>query len=256
MVVSVNIQYIYFTGMLPDRPNIFLEVGGCKRFYNAHLLWLLKEIKEAGVECPKIIYCPNINQVAKLHEWLMASLGGYAWTDNIEGVIQGERSFEKRLICQYHKSIGAAHEQQILETFHRSDSTLRVLVSTVAFGIGVNISDIQYVIHWGLSQSVAHYWQEVGRCAMKYSYNGKATLYPVRLQKDNKLGELLKSYYKVPMCFRRLILSQFVISGIDLSAIKASTPEVCNLKCADCACKMCLCCTYCKSQCPCILLLL
>ena len=36
----------------------------------------------------------------------MGSLGGYAWTDNIEGVIQVERTFDKRLICQYHKSIG------------------------------------------------------------------------------------------------------------------------------------------------------
>ena len=97
------------------------------------------------------------------------------------------------------------------------------------------------------------FWQEVGRCARKYCYKGKTILYLVRIEKDNKLGQILKAYYKDPMCFRRLILSQFVISGIYLSAIKGSTPEICNLKCS---CKMCLCCTYCKSQCPCILLLL
>ena len=53
----------------------------------------------------------------------MGSLGGYAWTDNIEGIIhwQVERTFDKRSICQYHKSFGLAQEEKVLETLPQSD---------------------------------------------------------------------------------------------------------------------------------------
>eukprot|EP00057_Strongylocentrotus_purpuratus_P026346 XP_011680820.1 PREDICTED: ATP-dependent DNA helicase Q5-like [Strongylocentrotus purpuratus] len=41
---------------------------------------------------------------------------------------------------------------------------LRVLVTTKAFGMGIQIDDVINVIHWGPSSDVLSYWQEVGRC--------------------------------------------------------------------------------------------
>ena len=40
---------------------------------------------------------------------------------------------------------------------------MRVLISTTAFGMGIDIVDIGRVIHWGGSKNCLAYWQEVGR---------------------------------------------------------------------------------------------
>jgi superfamily II DNA helicase RecQ len=53
----------------------------------------------------------------------------------------------------------------VFAEFPKLDSKIRVLITTVAFGMGVNIPDISYVLHWGVPITVVAYWQEVGRCA-------------------------------------------------------------------------------------------
>ena len=48
------------------------------------------------------------------------------------------------------------HSLQIGET--------QVLITTLAFGMGIPISDVINVIHWGLPDDVLDYWQGVGQC--------------------------------------------------------------------------------------------
>jgi superfamily II DNA helicase RecQ len=44
----------------------------------------------------------------------------------------------------------------------KSGSVIRVVICTIAFGMGINIPDIDLVIHWGACNSIMDYWQEVG----------------------------------------------------------------------------------------------
>ena len=60
-------------------------------------------------------------------------------------------------------------------------------------GMGVNIPNVEYIIHLGCSTSIPHYWQEVGRCARDLPH-GKAIIYPVKLEKSNPLAVLIKSH--------------------------------------------------------------
>ncbi len=54
-------------------------------------------------------------------------------------------------------------KKKIVEQFS-SESPLRVLIATGAFGLGMNCPDIhQVVIHWGLPQDAETYVQESGR---------------------------------------------------------------------------------------------
>ena len=48
-------------------------------------------------------------------------------------------------------------EARVLEAFMKRGSAMRVLVSTVAMGMGVNIPDAKYAIHWGCSTSIPPY---------------------------------------------------------------------------------------------------
>ena len=47
--------------------------------------------------------------------------------------------------------------ERILAEFSKPDSIIRCLVSTVAFGMGIDILDIRIVFHWGESDSVSQY---------------------------------------------------------------------------------------------------
>jgi superfamily II DNA/RNA helicase len=53
-------------------------------------------------------------------------------------------------------------KNQITQEFASPTSKIRLLVSTVAIGLGVNIPGVRNVIHWGPSSDILSYWQEIG----------------------------------------------------------------------------------------------
>ncbi|MEK7287736.1 MAG: DNA helicase RecQ, partial [Elusimicrobiota bacterium] len=76
----------------------------------------------------------------------------------------------------YHAGMTAAQRGASQDAFSREE--IDVIVATVAFGMGVNRSNVRYVIHAGLPKSIEHYQQETGRagrdglsaeCALFYS---------------------------------------------------------------------------------------
>lgn len=81
----------------------------------------------------------------------------------------------KRMIDIFVASTSESAKQDILEIFPKPSSPIRCLIASAAFGMGVDIPDIELVIHWGASSSVLNYWLEVGRCA-RDGRSGKAVL--------------------------------------------------------------------------------
>ena len=71
----------------------------------------------------------------------------------------------ERIIGAYHGNPGTVTEMYFLSEFAKVDSVVRCMVTTLAFGMGVDIADITVVVHWGISKSILSHWQEVGRCA-------------------------------------------------------------------------------------------
>ena len=61
----------------------------------------------------------------------------------------------------YHAGLADAARREAQEAFitERAD----VVVATVAFGMGIDRSDVRYVIHAGMPKSIEHYQQEAGR---------------------------------------------------------------------------------------------
>ena len=50
----------------------------------------------------------------------------------------------------------------LLEQF-KHPSPLRIVIATIAFGIDINCPDVCQIIHWGVPQNAAMYFQESGR---------------------------------------------------------------------------------------------
>lgn len=51
----------------------------------------------------------------------------------------------------------------ILKQFLMKDSTLRVIVATIAFGMGLDCPNVRHISHWGPPEDIETYMQEPGR---------------------------------------------------------------------------------------------
>lgn len=77
--------------------------------------------------------------------------------ETLAGVLKNHEFDAER----YHAGLDARERSRIQRRFH--DNKLRILCSTVAFGMGINKPDIECIIHYDMPRSVEHYVQEIGR---------------------------------------------------------------------------------------------
>jgi superfamily II DNA helicase RecQ len=144
--------------------------------------------------------------------------------------------YENRFVSIYHAGLSSNDQKNILQHFVISDSVIRFVICTVAFGLGVNISDVRIVMHWGVSEYVLQYWQEVGR-AGRDGQKATAYMYATKPKMCNGINNGSIS------CFRQAILECMIpVKKLDIK---------CEGKCETCECSMCNCCNLCKSYCPC-----
>ncbi|TWU26687.1 ATP-dependent DNA helicase RecQ [Novipirellula galeiformis] len=86
----------------------------------------------------------------------------------------------KRPIGAYHAGLEPQQRQRIQDDF--MSGKLAAIVATNAFGMGIDKSDIRYVIHYNMPGTLEAYYQEAGRagrdakdsdCLMLFSYNDR-----------------------------------------------------------------------------------
>ena len=77
--------------------------------------------------------------------------------DNIYGLLQQEGY----AVGRYHAGLREKERKAVQEEFINDD--LRVMVATNAFGMGIDKSNIRYVIHYNLPKNMEAYYQEAGR---------------------------------------------------------------------------------------------
>lgn len=205
-----------------DRPNLFFRVvtrkGGSQKD-NSIINYVKKHEDESG-----IIYCATKKNVDKLYTLL-----------NEQGISAG----------RYHAGLSNDERKQNQEDF--TYDRIRVMVATNAFGMGIDKSNVRYVLHYNMPQSLEYYYQEAGRagrdgeeaeCVLffskqdiminKFLLQNKASAGDVAsdMQKtanDQRKLQLMINYCETDKCLREFILSYF----------GDTTPCICN-KCSNC----------------------
>jgi ATP-dependent DNA helicase RecQ len=152
-----------------DRPNLIYRViprAGLKRQLQDILA---RHHGEAG-----IVYCPSRREVDALAAWLSDS---------------GVRA------VPYHAGLADEERHRHQDAFLSEHAD--VVVATVAFGMGIDRSDVRFVVHAGAPQSLEHYQQESGRagrdglaaeCALIYS-GADFLKWRVMLERNGELTE-------------------------------------------------------------------
>ena len=139
------------------------------------------------------------------------ALGARRWLDVEEGEL------DNRLFDTYHSEVDQTSQELVPQIFSRPESGLRCLISTIAFGMGMNIPNIKYVIHWGPSKDILSYWQEVGRCCRDGS-DGKAIMYvPSYSMSSRFVDPAMIAFVKEAgtLCLRSKVLKTLKIEGME-----------------------------------------
>ena len=125
----------------------------------------VEDIAEVGVKT--IVYAPYRKHIDNLIQRLEA--------DGKEGVA-----------VVYHSGLTPDNKNLAYSSFKENEA--KVMISTKAFGMGVDIPDIQLVYHHAPSGLLPDYVQEVGRAARKPEINGFAALsYALEDQRYSKI---------------------------------------------------------------------
>ncbi len=181
-----------------NRPNLFLQVIPKREPFHQAIDFLNEHKNQSG-----IIYCFSRKQVDNLHDNL--SELGYSTKPYHAGLSDEERNTNQDLFIK---------------------DEVQIIIATIAFGMGINKSNVRFVLHYDLPKNLESYYQEIGRsgrdgvrsdCLLLFSYADISKINYFLDQKEDERERLsakvhleaMIKYAETEICRRHPLIKYF-----------------------------------------------
>ena len=115
------------------------------------LLPIVNDICFNGIMADRtIIFCKTYLDTLEVFKNLVCMLGRH------DALVSSSKSSRPNRICEKYQKL-------IVESFTKPDGVIRVVVATIAFGMGLDSPNVRAIIHWGTPSDISTYVQETGR---------------------------------------------------------------------------------------------
>lgn len=181
-----------------NRENLFLQVLPKGDAFEQTVDFLKEHKNQSG-----IIYCFSRKQVDSLNDDL--SHQGFSTKPYHAGLSDEERNRNQDLFIK---------------------DEVQIIIATIAFGMGINKSNVRFVLHYDLPKNIESYYQEIGRsgrdglradCLLLFSYADISKINYFIDQKENELEMIsakahlnsMVKYAESDICRRNTLINYF-----------------------------------------------
>ena len=148
----------------PDKSNLIYRVQA-RTSVEKVFAPLVEKLRKERTNMPRvIIFCRKCEECATIYEFFRLAL-----MEEFTEPIGAPNLARYRLVDMFMSATDQTVKDSIVNSFCTQDKQLRVVISTIAFGMGVDCANVRQIVHWGVAADVESYVQESGRAGR----NGK-----------------------------------------------------------------------------------
>ena len=133
-----------------------------------------------------------------------------------------EKLNQSGILCKaYHAGMTSEERTQVQEDF--ASDKIRLIIATIAFGMGIDKSDVRYIVHFNMPKTIESYYQEIGRAGRDGKpaetvlfYNLGDLIILRKFAEESEQSEynleklkLMQQYCEANHCRRKILINYF-----------------------------------------------